>query len=51
MWYGSTSQTVFKKNFLHNKKRDNSRLALMTSNAERQKNLYYFSKILTFPVF
>ena len=50
MWYGSTGQTIFKKNFLHNKRRDNYRLALSTSNLERQKNLYYFSKILTFPV-
>lgn len=51
MWYGFKNTTSFKKNFLQKKTRANRRFNLTNFQVERPQNLYYFSKILTFPTF
>jgi len=51
LWYGSNKQNIFKKNFFQNKVRDKRHLNLTSYRVERPKSLYYFHKIIPFPVF
>lgn len=51
MWYGSNKRNIFKKNFFQNATRDNRHFNLTSYCVERPKSLYYFHKIISFPVF
>jgi hypothetical protein len=51
LWYGSNKQNIFKKNFSQNKIRDNKCQNLTSYSVKRPKSLYYFYKIISFPVF